>query len=70
MNKSLYGGISILDISKIAIYEYWYAYAKPNCGDNAKLNYMDMDSFIVHVKPEDVYEDLAGDVEQRINRSN
>ena len=45
------------------MYEYWYDYAKPKYGDNAKLCNMDTDSFIVHVNLEDVYEDLGGDVE-------
>ena len=50
MNKLLYLGISIPDISKIAMYENWHGYAKPNYRDNAYLCYMDMDIFIVHVK--------------------
>ena len=59
-----------MDISKIAMYEYWYDYAKPKYGDNAKLCNMDTDSFIVHVNLEDVYEDLGGDVETRFDTSN
>ena len=70
MNKRVYLWLSIPDISQIAIYEYWYDYAKPKCSDNAKLYCMNMDSFIVHLIPEDMYEDLAGDVKQRISRSN
>ena len=65
MNQPVYFGLSILDISKIVMYEYWYEYAKPKFGDNANLYYMDTDSFKVHVKSEDIYEDLAKDVEKR-----
>ena len=48
MNKQVYLSLSVFDISKIAVYEYWYDYMKPNYGDNAKLCYMDTDIFIVH----------------------
>ena len=40
MNKPVYLGISILDISKILTYEVWYDYIKPKHGDRAKLCYM------------------------------
>ena len=66
-NKRLYLGVSVLDISKIAMYEYWHDYAKVKYGNNAKLCYTDTDSFIVHVKSENVYEDLVGDVKQRFD---
>ena len=50
INKPVNLGLSILDISEIAIYEHWYDYAKPKYGDNAKLSFIDTASFIVHVK--------------------
>ena len=53
---------SIVDISKIVMYEYWYDYIKPNYGDNVKICYVDTDNLIVHVKLEDVYADLAKDL--------
>ena len=42
---------------------------KRKCGDKAKLCYTDTDSFIVHVKSEEICADLAGDVEERFDRS-
>ena len=48
----------------------WYNYTKPKYGDNSRLCYMDTDSFIVHVKLEDVYEDHAEDVEIKFYISN
>ena len=50
MNKSLYLGMSILDISKTLMYEFWYDYFKPKYGDRAKLCYTGTDSFIIYIK--------------------
>ena len=50
MNKPVYLGMSILDISRTLMYEFWYDYIKPKYGDRAKLCYMDTDSFIIHVE--------------------
>ena len=52
------------------MYEFWYDYKKPKYGDNVKLCYMDTDSFILHVKTEDFYKDIADDVEKRFDTSN
>ena len=49
MNKPVYLGMSILDISKTLMYEFWYDYVKPKYKDKAKLCYMDIDSFIIHI---------------------
>ena len=70
MNKPVYLGLSILDLNKIVMYEFWYDYVKPKYGENAKLCYVDTDSFIVHVKTDDIYKDIAGNVELRFDTSN
>ena len=70
MNKPIYLGLSILGISKILMYEFWYDYMKPKYNDNAKLCYMDTDSFIMNIKTEDFYNDIANDVEKRFDTSN
>ena len=44
INKPIYLGLSILEISKILMYEFWYDYMKPKYGDNVKLCYMDTDN--------------------------
>ena len=70
MNKPVYLGLSILEISKTLMYELWYDYIKPKYGDNVKLCYMDTDSFIMHIKTEDFYKDIADDVEKRFDTAN
>ena len=62
MNGPVYLGLSILDLSKTVMYEFWYDYLKPNYGENGKLCFMDTDSFIVHVKTDDIYKDIAEDL--------
>ena len=70
MNKSIYLGLSILEISKTLMHEFWYDYMKPKYGNNVKLCYMVTDSFIMHIKTEDFYKDIADDVEKRSDTSN
>ena len=70
MNKPIYLGLSILEISKILMYEFWYDYMKPKYDNKVKLCYMDTDSFIMNIKMNDFYEDIASDVENRFDTSN
>ena len=67
MNKPVYLGLSILEISKTLMYEFWYDYIKPKYCDDVKLCYMYTDSFIMHIKTEDFYKDIANDVEKRFD---
>ena len=70
MNKSVYLGFSILGLSKIVIYEFWYDYLKPKYGENPKLCYMGISSFIVRAKTDDIYKDIVEDVATRFDTSN
>ena len=70
MNKPVYLGLSILEISKTLMCEFWYDYIKIKYSDNVKLCYMDTDSFIMHIKTEDFYKYIVGDVEKRFDTSN
>ena len=70
MNKPVYFGMSILDISKTLMYEFWYDYLKPKYNDTVKLCYMDTDSFVIHIKTEDFYMDISNDVEKWFDTSN
>ena len=67
INKSVYLGLSILDLSKTVMYEFLSDYVMPKYGGNAKLCYMDTNSFIVHVKTDDIYKNIAEDVEKRFD---
>ena len=69
MTKPIYLGLSILDISKTLMYEFWYNYIKPKYDDKARLCYMDTDSFVIYIKTEDFYKDIAGDVERGFDTS-
>ena len=70
MNKPIYLGLSILEISKILMYEFWYDYMKPKYNDNVRLCYMDTDSFIMNINTNDFYKDISDDVDNRFDTSN
>ena len=70
MNKPVCLGLSILDLSKTVMYEFWIDYVKPKYAENAKLCYVDTDSLVVHVKTDDIYKDIAEGVETRSDTSN
>ena len=70
MNKPIYLGLSILDLSKMLMYEFWYDYMKPKYNDNVKLCYMNTDSFVMNIKTKDFYKDISSDVDKRFDTSN
>ena len=63
MNNLVYLCLSIIVLSKAVIYEFWHHYVKLKYGANAKLCYINTDSFIVYVERKDIYKDIAEDVE-------
>ena len=69
MNKPVYLGLSILEISKTLMDEFRYDFIKPKYHNNVKLCYIDTDSFIINIKTEDFYEDIANDFEKRFDTS-
>ena len=70
MNKPIYLGQVILDISKILMYKFWYDYIKPKYGDKTRLCYMDTDSFVMDIKTDDFYKDINNDVDKWFDTSN
>ena len=67
MNNPFYLGLSILDLSKIVMYEFWYDYVKPKYGEMENL---DTHSINVHVKTNDISKNIAEDIETRFDTSN
>ena len=68
MKKPIYLGQAILDLSKTILYEFHYDYMKPKFKD-LKLCYMDTDSLIYNIKPEDFYADIMDNVPARFDTS-
>ena len=63
-------GLSMLEISKTTMYEFWYDYMKRKYGDMVKLCYTDTDSLVMNIKTKDFYKDIAKAVEERFDTSN
>ena len=70
INQPIYLALSILDLSKTTMYEFWYEYTKPKYGKNVKRCYMDTYSFITCTIIDDIYKDIAEDVEARFDTLN
>ena len=70
VNRPVCLELSILELSKILMYDFWYDYVKPKYGEKVKLCYMDTDSFIVYIKTGDIHKDITDDVETRFDTSN
>ena len=70
MNKPIYLGMLILDISKISMYEFWCDYIKDKYDERANLCYTDTDSFIINVKTKDFSKDILENVNERFDTSN
>ena len=70
INKPIYLGQAVLDLSKTLMFEFWYDYLKPMYGDKIRLCYTDTDSFIMHIKTDDFYKDISADVDKWFDTSN
>ena len=69
MNKPVYLGMCILDLSKVVMFDFHYKYIKPKYGNKAKLLFTDTDSFLYEIQTEDFYKDISGDVKDRFDTS-
>ena len=69
MNKPVYLGQAILDLSKTVMYEFHHHHMVPKYGENLTLCYTDTDSLIYQIKTEDFYADIVDDVPTRFNTS-
>ena len=69
MNKPVYLGMCILDLSKTIMYDFHYNYIKPKYEDKAKLLFTDTDSLMYEIETEDFYKDISEDVKDRFDTS-
>ena len=70
LNKPIYLGMSILDISKNLMYNFHYNYIKPKFGSRSKLLFTDTDSLCYEIETENIYEDISSDVDKWFDTSN
>ena len=69
MNKPVYLGMCILELSKTIMFDFHYNYIKSKYGDKAKLLFTDTDSLMYEIETEDFYKDISGDVKDRFDTS-
>ena len=70
MNKPVYLGQAILDLSKLVMYEFHYNYMRRKYDSrNLKLCYMDTDSLVYQIRTDDFYADIASEVQARFDTS-
>ena len=69
MNKPVYLGMCILDLSKTVMFDFHYNYIKPKYGDKAKLLFTDTDSFMYLIETVDFFKDISEDVKDRFDTS-
>ena len=62
MKKPVYLGLSLLELCKILVYEFWCDCVKPKYSEKGELCYMETDSFIVYIKTDDTYKGITEDV--------
>ena len=70
MNKPIYLGQDVLDLSKTPTCEFWYDYLKPMYGDKIRLCYTVTDTFIMHIKTDYFYKDISADVDKWFDTAN
>ena len=69
MNKPVYLGQAILDLSKTVMYVFHYDYMKQEYPEGLTLCYMDTDSLIYDIETGDFYKDIADYVKDRFDMS-
>ena len=68
-NKPRYAGFTMLDLSKLHMYNFHYNYFKPKYGEKAKLLFTDTHSLMYKIQTEDFYKDISADVSEKFDTS-
>lgn len=64
MDKPIAVGMSILEISKVLMYDFFYNNLRVKYGSNVQMLYTDTDSFILEVKTDCFYTDMINDLKK------
>lgn len=59
LNKPIYVGMCILDLSKYFMYDFYYNHLRKEYGDRCTLLNTDTDSLLLKIETEDIYQDMA-----------
>ena len=70
LNKPIYTGVSVLDLSKTLMQDFHYNYIKKKYGEKVKLLFTDTDSLEYEIETEDFYKDISPDVDEMFDMSN
>ena len=63
LDKPCYSGMCILDLSKLAMYDFWYRHLKQKYGKKVQLLMTDTDSLLFSCETEDIYNDMEEDID-------
>ena len=63
LNKPVYIGMSVLDLSKELMYRYYYFNLKSHYAERVRLLYTDTDSLILQLETDDLYADMMSDLD-------
>ena len=63
MNRPVYTGMCVLDLSKTLMYDFYYNHLEPKYGSKCQLLYTDTDSLLLDIKTEDVYKDMGDNLD-------
>ena len=63
LNRPVYVGMSVLDLSKHLMYDFYYNELKKQYGEHCQLLYTDTDSLLLEIQTEDVYKDMGANAD-------